>query len=106
MVKVRKIGVLCFARFQGILAGMLGLLAGVIYAIGGLIIDALVTLGWASGVYWETPGLSYGTVLAMGALVGMPIIFATVGFFAGLFEIILYNLYTKWFGAIQLDIEE
>jgi hypothetical protein len=28
----------------------------------------------------ETPGLGFGTVLAFGALIGMPVIFAIAGF--------------------------
>jgi hypothetical protein len=33
-----------------------------------------------------------GTVLAFGALIGMPLIFATLGFLVGLIEVFLNNL--------------
>ena len=49
----------------------LGLVCGVLYSFGGLVVDLL------------TIGLNWGTVLAFGALVGMPIIFGTFGFFLG-----------------------
>jgi hypothetical protein len=45
-------------------------------------------------------------VLAFGALIGMPIIFATFGFIVGLIEAFLYNLFARWFGGIVLDIEQ
>jgi hypothetical protein len=95
MTKVEKIGVLSFAKFQAIL-----------YSFGGLIIDVLVSIGWVSSASASTPGLGFGTVLAFGALIGMPIIFATFGFIIGLIEAFLYNLFARWFGGIDLDIEQ
>ncbi len=49
----------------------LGLVAGVLYAFGGLVIDLL------------TVGLNAGTALAFMALVGMPLLFGAVGFLLG-----------------------
>ena len=60
---------------------LIGLVLGIIYSVGGLIVDASVTLGWITSA--ETPGLSWGTVLAFGALIGMPIIFAIPGVVLG-----------------------
>ena len=57
-------------RCSGWMAG-LGLVCGVLYSFGGLVVDLF------------TIGLNWGTVLAFGALVGMPIIFGTFGFFLG-----------------------
>lgn len=103
MPKLIRIGIFSFAKFQAVLTALLGLIAGILYSFGGLIIDALVSSGWITS--WETPGLSYGTVLAFMALVGMPIIFAIVGFVAGLVEAVLYNLFARWIGGIELDFE-
>ena len=82
---------------------LLGLLAGVFYSFGGLIIDTLVSLGVLSPERMSTPGLSYGTILAFGALIGMPLIFAVFGFFAGLVEAILFNSFASFFGGISAD---
>ena len=49
----------------------LGLACGVLYSFGGLVVDLL------------TIGLNWGTAMAFGALVGMPIIFGTFGFLCG-----------------------
>jgi hypothetical protein len=102
-MKIKKINLLSFARFQGVLGALLGLVAGIVYSFGGLVVDTLVTLGWV--VITETPGLSYGTVLAFGALVGMPIIGLVAGLAVGFVSATLYNLYAKWFGGIDLDLE-
>jgi hypothetical protein len=103
MRKIKKIGVLSFAKLQAFLGIIIGFILGIIYAFGGLIIDTLVTLDWITST--ETPGLSYGSVLAFGALIGMPLIFSCIGFFLGIIEASLYNFSTKWFGGLKLDIQ-
>ena len=104
MKKINKLQIFPFALFQGILTGLLGLVCGILYSFGGFLIDAAVSLGWVSGGYWETPGLSYGTILAFGALIGMPLIFAAVGFVAGIVEAVLFNLLVRRFGGVKLSI--
>lgn len=106
MAKIRKIGVLSFAKLQAVIMAIVGLIAGILYSFGGLIIDMFVSIGWVSSASAETPGLSFGTVLAFGALIGMPIIFATFGFIVGIIEAFLYNLYARWFGGIEIDFEQ
>ncbi len=49
----------------------LGLVCGVIYSVGGLVVDML------------TIGLNWGTAMAFMAIVGMPVIFGTVGLLLG-----------------------
>ena len=104
-MKIKKLGIFSFAKFQALLTGLLGLVAGILYSIGGFFIDLFVTLGWLSSITFETPGLSYGTILAMGALVGMPAIAAVFGFAAGIIEALLFNLFVGFFGGIELDIK-
>jgi len=103
-VRLRKIGVFSFAKFQALLMALLGLIAGILYSFGGLLIDTLVSIGWITSQ--ETPGLSYGTMLAFGALIGMPIIFAISGFIIGIIEAFLYNLFARLFGGIEIDFEQ
>lgn len=104
MAKIKKIKVLSMVKFQVVIASLIGLVAGIVYSFGGLIIDVLVSIGWIT--FPSTPGLSFGTVLAFGALIGMPIIFATIGLAVGLIEALLYNIYAKLFGGIEIDFEE
>ena len=104
MARSKKIKVLSFAIFQGFLGALLGLIAGIIYSFGGFIIDALVSLGWITSS--ETPGLSSGTLLAFGALIGMPIIGIVAGFFLGIVEALLFNLVAGWFGGLDIDFKK
>lgn len=48
-----------------------GLACGIVYSVGGLVYDL------------ATIGLNWGTLLAFGALIGMPLLFAAVGFVGG-----------------------
>ena len=81
----------------------IGVLFGILYSFGGLLADASVSLGILSAEMMATSGLSYGTILAFGALIGMPVIFAIAGFLLGIFEAILYNIFTHWFGSLKID---
>jgi hypothetical protein len=106
MKKRTKISVLSLAKFQGVLMALIGLICGILYSFGGLIIDALVSAGVVSSVAMSTPGLSYGTVLAFGALIGMPIIFATSGFLMGILEALLYNLFSNSLSGMKIDFNQ
>lgn len=50
---------------------LLGLICGVLYSVGGFFVDLF------------TIGLNWGTLMAFGALVGMPAIFGAFGFICG-----------------------
>jgi hypothetical protein len=104
MAKVKKIGVLSFAKLHTMLGALIGLILGILYSFGGLLIDTGVSIGWITSQ--ETPGLSYGTVLAFGALIGMPAIFAGFGLAVGLIGAILYNLFARWFGGMEIDFKK
>ena len=93
MAKLKKVGVLSLAKFQAVLMIPIGLIAGIFYSFGGAIYDLL------------TIGLNAGTVLAFFALIGMPIIFAVLGFILGLIEAILYNLFARWHDGIEVVLE-
>ena len=92
--------------FQALLFGLIGAVCGIFYAFGGLVVDALVSLDWLSAQAMSTPGLSFGTVLAFGALVGMPLLFAAAGFVAGMVEAILFNGFARWTGGFKIDFED
>jgi hypothetical protein len=91
---INRVGILSLAKMQALLLSFLGLIAGILYSLGGLIYDV-----------YNTGGVNIGTALAFLALIGMPLIFAIFGFVVGIFEAILYNVFAKWFGGIELNIE-
>jgi len=63
----------------------------------------LVTAAVAS---FGASGLSYGTLLAFGALIGMPIIFAVIGLMVGIFEVLVFNICSKWMDFLVINFEQ
>lgn len=98
MTKINRLNIFSFAKFQSVLFALLGLGAGFLYSFGGLLIDTLVSLGWYSTP--ETPGLSIRTILAFGALIGIPLIFAVAGYILGIVETLFYNLFSRWYKGL------
>jgi ABC-type proline/glycine betaine transport system permease subunit len=90
---ITHINILSLAKLQAILFGLLGVLCGILYSVGGFIYDLF------------TVGLNYGSALAFLALLGMPLLFLIVGFVLGFIQAILYNIYAKIFGGYVFDLE-
>ena len=103
MKQLKKINVLQFAKFQSILIAMVGVICGIVYSFGGLLVDILVTMNFLSEESMSTSGISLGTLLAFAALVGMPLIFGVMGYILGIVEAILFNLFAPWFGGIKTN---
>lgn len=81
---LKNTGPCALTRAFALTFGLVGLLLGILYSFGGLAIDLLVSLGWLSAETFETPGLSFGTLLAFGALLVMPLAGGLGGLLAGL----------------------
>jgi Ca2+/H+ antiporter len=94
MAKLKGIGVLSSATMLAAIMAIIGLIAGILYSIGGLIYDVF------------TIGLNGGTALAFLALIGMPITFAIPGFIVGAIGAFIYNLVAGWVGGIEMDFEQ
>lgn len=105
MARIKRIGMFSFVKLRVVFMAVIGLAAGIVYSFGGLLVDALVSIGWVSATAAATSGLSYGTLLAFGALIGMPIIAAVFGLVLGFFEVLIYKLIIHWCGGIDLHIE-
>ena len=93
MTALTHIGVLTVAMLTAALMAGIGFVCGVLYSVVGFFIDLF------------GPGLNYGTVLAFGALIGMPVLFAAFGFVAGAVGALVYNLFAKWFGGVEIQAD-
>jgi hypothetical protein len=102
MPKSKSVSIFRLAKIHAIAFGAIGLLLGILYSFGGLIIDALVSYSVITSS--ETPGLSIGTLMAFGALLGMPAIFAFIGLILGTIVAIIYNITTKLFPALTHNL--
>jgi len=93
MPKLKRIGILSFAKLQGLVFAFLGLLAGIAYSFGGFFYELF------------TASLNTGTALAFLALLGMPAIFGVLGLISGAVEAVIYNLLARWFGGLEVDLK-
>ena len=78
-----QIKVLSYAKFQAIVMAFSGIVAGLIYSVGGTIYDL------------QTIGLNKGTILAYIAIPVIPLYFAVFGFVTGIVGASIYNLFSK-----------
>lgn len=92
MAKLNRLGVFFFAKLQAIVFAAIGLLAGLVYAFGGLAVDI------SGGV------VGAGTALAFMAIAGMPALFALAGFVVGAIGAVAYNQLARRFGGISADL--
>ena len=93
MAKLKRIKVFSYAKVQAVVMAFVGLIAGIAYSVGGAIYEAI------------TSTLNSGTALAFFALIGMPLLFAVFGFLTGIIGAYLYNVASKWFGGIDINIQ-
>ena len=90
-MKIQKIKMLSFVKVLTAIMAFWGLIAGIVYSVGGFIYEAI------NGI------LNPGTALAFWALLGMPLLFAAAGFVLGFLIAIPYNIIAKWIGGIEMD---
>lgn len=95
MIRVREAGALSFAKLFALAFGLLGILAGAMYSVGGAIYDLVATRT-----------VNWGTALAFLALIGMPLAFAIVGALVGMLSAPMFNIVARLMNGIELELEE
>jgi hypothetical protein len=91
---IKSVGVLSVARIMGLVYGCLGLLLAPFFLLVGL-------LGSLAGQQ-KTPFAGiFGVVFA----ILMPVLYGGLGFIMGAIGSLLYNLFAKWVGGFELELE-
>jgi hypothetical protein len=91
---VKSVGVLSVAKIMGLIYGCMGL----IFAPFVLLIGAM---GSALGQH-NSP---LAGIFGIGFAVLMPLIYGAMGYVGGAIGALIYNLFAKWVGGIELEIE-
>ena len=94
MARLSHISPRSAAIHTGISAAVLGLIPGVLYAFGGAVFD--MSMG----------GPNAGTLMAFGALIGMPLYFGVVSAIIGGLGAWIYNRVADRFGGIEMRFRE
>ena len=92
---IRRVGPLSVAK-----------VAGVLYALMGLIIGACISLFSLVGSAFMPKDAGMGGMLfGAAAVVVLPIFYGILGFIMTLISAALYNLVAGWVGGVELDVQ-
>ena len=81
--------------------------AGVLYAILGLIFGALMSLFSfvASSMMPQQDAGPFAMLFGVGAIIALPIVYGVVGFIMSLIMAALYNLVAGMVGGVEVDLQ-
>ncbi len=91
---VKSVGVLSVARIMGLIYGCLGLIFMPLFLLIGLI-------GSMAGQQ-KTP---FAGVIGIFLAIFMPVLYGLFGFISGAIGALLYNVFAKWVGGFELELE-
>ena len=89
-----RIDPMSYAKVYGAIAAMLGLVIGVLYAFFAMAFSSM--LG----------GESIGGAIAIGMVIGFPILYGVLAFVLGLLMAWIYNVVAARIGGIELEFDE
>jgi hypothetical protein len=93
---LKRVGVLSVGKIMGAIYAVIGLLAGGLLALFGIL---GASLGGSQGAL---PGAGLG----LAAIVLCPLIYGVLGFIGGLIAGALYNVFAGVVGGIELDLQQ
>jgi hypothetical protein len=91
-VIIKRIDPISYAKVQGVLCALLGLIFGIGIALIGMVGGSLGGGGMLRG-------------LGLLAIIVVPILYGLFGFIATIIAALLFNMAAGWVGGIKLDVE-
>lgn len=95
---IKSVGVLSVAKIMGMIYGCMGLIFAPMFLLIGL-------MGSALGQRNSPLAGIFGVGFGVGFAVLMPVFYGALGFIAGLIGALLYNLFARWVGGFELELE-
>jgi hypothetical protein len=92
---VKSVGVLSVAKILGLIYGCMGLIVAPFFLMMGL-------MGSALGQQQNNP---LAGAFGIGLAVLAPVFYGAMGFIMGAIGALLYNLFSKWVGGFELEME-
>jgi hypothetical protein len=89
MTELKHIDPMTLGKIHAAFAAIMGFFVGIVIALGGL--SAFVVRG-----------SSFGAALGLAAVVVLPILYAIMGFVAGVIVALIYNFLAKRIGGIKV----
>ena len=102
-LRIRKLGVLSVAKMYAVMMLVISLLIAIPYGLF-IIIFSLIGAGSAGGDAALMLG-GGGIVMGLGIMIGMPIMYALMGFVFGALGALIYNVFAGMVGGIEIEVE-
>lgn len=93
---VRRVSPLSLAKVAGVLYAILGLVIGGIFSLISLV---------ASSMIQDQDAGPLGAIFGVGAIIILPIFYGVLGFIMSLIMAALYNLVAGMVGGIEVDLQ-
>lgn len=104
-MRVKRVGVLSFAKMLGVVWACLGLIIGVIYGLIFMVFGAALMASGGRGNEAAVGGVS-GIVVGLVMMVGIPIFYGVMGFIGGAISAVVYNVAAGFVGGVELGLED
>jgi len=102
-LRIRKLGVLSVAKMYAVMMLVISLLIAIPYGLF-IIVFSLIGAGSAGGDAAIMLG-GGGIVMGLGVMIGMPIMYALMGFVFGALGALIYNVFAGMVGGIEIEVE-
>lgn len=96
---LKRVGVMSCAKISGAMYALIGLFAGVIFALFSLVGGGIM----AAAAEDAPPFL--GMIFGVGAIIILPLFYGAIGFIGGLISSALYNWLAGFVGGIELELQ-
>lgn len=98
---LRRLEPMSLAKIMALGQGIIGLLAGAIFALVGMLgAFAGSALGGRDAM-----GGAFGMLFGIGAVIFMPLLYAVIGFVSGLIGAVIYNFLAGRVGGMRWEVE-
>jgi hypothetical protein len=101
---IRRFGIFSVAKMQSLVMFVIGLIVGVLYGLIFMLVGASLSAFGARGEVSPASGVP-SIVVGVFLMIGVPIIYAVLGFIGGAIGALVYNLAAGMIGGIKFDLE-
>ena len=105
-LKIRSLGILSVAKMYAVMMLVMSLIFAIPY---GLFIIIIALIGGAgAGSQDGLAGLAVGgggVIMGILFMIGIPVLYGVIGFFAGAISALVYNIFSGMVGGIEIEVE-
>ncbi|HTK27807.1 MAG TPA: hypothetical protein VL327_14680 [Pyrinomonadaceae bacterium] len=102
-LRIKKLGVLSFAKIQSLVMLVVSLLISIPYGLI-IIVYSLFGASMIGGNASFAVG-GGGVVVGILVMIGLPIFYAIIGFIFGAISALVYNLFSGLVGGVEIEVE-